>query len=142
MVILGVQGVSWAALRTLVLRVERRIGDAGPPYNFASEGCAEIAANFRADPKLAAFLDPAVHVEVDNEGHVTHKFVERLQLIKVMSNMESTDGRQFTNESPEGLPIAVFVIDKDKSSATLFRAPDPRTAPNVWPWTGREDDEV
>jgi hypothetical protein len=102
----------------------------------------EIAARFRSDPKLAAFLDPAVHVEVDDEGYVTHKFVERLQLIKVMSNMESTDGRQFTNESPEGLPIAVFVIDKDKSSATLFRAPDPRTAPNVWPWTGREDDEV
>jgi hypothetical protein len=84
----------------------------------------EIAARFRADPKLAAFLDPAVHVEVDNEGH------------------ETTDGRQFTNESPKGLPIAVFVIDKDKCSATLFRAPDPRTAPNVWPWTGREDDEV
>ena len=101
----------------------------------------EIAERFRTDPKLAAFLDPAVHVEVDNEGHVTHKFVERLQLIKVMSNMESTDGRQFTNESPEGLPIAVFVIDKDKSSATLFRAPDPRTAPKVWPWTGRENDE-
>jgi hypothetical protein len=102
----------------------------------------EIAAMFRADPMLAAFLDPAVHIEVDDEGHVTPKLVERLQLIKAMSKMDSTDGRLFTNESPQGLPIAVFVIDKDKSSATLFRAPDPRTAPDVWPWTGREDDEA
>jgi hypothetical protein len=105
------------------------------------KAATEIAAMFRADPRLAAFLDPVVHIEFDNEGRVTHKLVERLQLIKAMSDMESTDGRQFTNESPEGLPIAVFVIDKDRSTATLFRAPDPRTVPEAWPWTGLADDK-
>jgi hypothetical protein len=51
----------------------------------------EIAAMFRTDPVLAAFLDPAVHIEVDDEGHVTHKFVERLQLGLAASGLSMYD---------------------------------------------------
>jgi UDP-N-acetyl-D-mannosaminuronic acid transferase (WecB/TagA/CpsF family) len=98
----------------------------------------KVAEMFRSDPKVADLLDPAVYIAADGEG-VIASVVERLQLAKLISGLDSADWMPTSRESAEAAPIAVLV--RDESSVTVYRVPDPRNDPSRWPWMGLEPDE-
>ena len=98
----------------------------------------DVADMFRSDPKVADLLDPAVYISADEEG-VLASVVERLQLTELISGQNQAGPNPIWDEAPEGAPIAVLV--KDENGATVYSVPDPRTAPDLWPWMGIEDEE-
>jgi hypothetical protein len=98
----------------------------------------KVAEMFRTDPKVAALLDPAVYIAADEDGLIA-SVVERLQLAELISGLDSAAWMPTSGESPTDAPIAVFV--RDESSTTVYRVPDPRNDPELWPWMGLEDDK-
>ncbi len=90
-----------------------------------------VAEAFRTDPEVAELLDPAVFVGADEEDCAA-AVVERIQLAEVMSGVEIIEEKSAGEDSLERGPIAVLVMDK--TSATFYRVPDPRTDPELWPW--------
>jgi hypothetical protein len=65
-----------------------------------------IAEIFRTNSKIAYFIDPVVYVEAADEGYVTHRIIERLQLIAAMSGTQSDDRHWLADESRVGAPNA------------------------------------
>jgi hypothetical protein len=98
----------------------------------------KVAGMFRTYPKVTAILDPAVYIAADGKA-VIASVVERSQLTELIAGLEPIDRKPIWDESLEGAPIAVLVMDK--SGATVYRVPDPRTNPEQWPWMGLPDDE-
>ena len=98
----------------------------------------DVAEMFRSDPKVADLLDPAVYISADEDG-VLASVVERLQLTELISGLNQAELNPIWDEAPEGTAIAVLVTDEN--GATVYRVPDPRTDPNLWPWIGLEDEE-
>ena len=74
---------------------------------------------FRTDPRIADLIDPAVYIRADDEGrNVSYMVVERLQLIEVMSNVESDEGLLFADEPrEEGAPVAILVMDEESAGS-------------------------
>jgi hypothetical protein len=96
----------------------------------------EVAEAFRTDPAVAELLDPAVFIGAD-EDDCAAAVVERLQLAEVMSGMEITQGSGMRDQTSNRAPIAVLVMDQ--TSATIYSVPDPRTDPELWPWTASRE---
>jgi hypothetical protein len=97
-----------------------------------------VAETFRTDPKVAAFLAPAVYIAADEDG-VIASVIERLQLTELISGLDSTDWTPTLREAPEDAPIVVLV--SDESGMAVYRVPDPRNDLERWPWMGLEVDE-
>ena len=94
-----------------------------------------VAARLRNDPMVSELLDPAVFIAADDDG-CDATLVERLELIGLMSELELVASEP-SEEVPDDSAIAVLVADR--SGATVYLVPDPRTHPCLWPWTGPSD---
>jgi hypothetical protein len=94
-----------------------------------------VAETFRNDPDVGELLEPAVFIGVA-EDECAAAVVERIQLTEAMSGLEFLETIPLGDRSPESVPIAVLVMDE--SSATIYHVADPRTDPELWPWTGIE----
>jgi hypothetical protein len=98
----------------------------------------KVAEMFRTDPHVAELLDPAIYVAADADECVV-TVANGSELTKLIPDWELTHAERIDDESPRGAPIMALVMDE--SGVTIYRLPDPRTAPEVWPWMGLEDDE-
>jgi hypothetical protein len=101
------------------------------------DAAIRVAKWLRTDPMVAELLDPAVFIAADDE-HCYATLIERLELIGMMSEIETAAGEPL-DDLPDGAGIAVLVADK--SGATIYIVPDPRTHPWLWPWMGPEEDK-
>jgi hypothetical protein len=98
----------------------------------------KIAELFRNDPRVAELLDPAVILDA-YEQECEARLQERLQLTVLMSGEQLLRGDPINTEPSPHAPITVLVIDK--SGASAYRVPDPRTHPEGWPWMGWVPDD-
>jgi hypothetical protein len=119
-------------------RVERRLEVVGVHAIMLLSIAPTVAKMFRTDLRIADLLDPAVYIAADGDGLIA-SVVERLELIQLISELQSSDLESIWNRSPEQAPIAVLVADK--SDMVVYRVADPRAYPQQWPWMGLEDDE-
>ena len=69
-----------------------------------------VAERFRTDPTVCKLLDPAVCIVAD-EGRCGATFLERLEVIGIMSEIATTPGEPM-NEFPDSASIAVLVVDQ------------------------------
>ena len=74
-----------------------------------------VAEAFRTDPEVAELLDPAVFVGADEEDCAA-AVVERIQLAEVMSGVQITEEESAQEDSLEGAPIAVLVMDRTSTT--------------------------
>jgi hypothetical protein len=98
----------------------------------------KVADMFRTDPKIADLLDPAVYIAADDDG-VIASVVERLELLKVVSELRSNALKPIWEKTSEEAPIAILVTDE--GDVSVYRVADPRTCPDQWPWMGLKDDD-
>jgi hypothetical protein len=99
----------------------------------------KIAELFRNDSRVAELLDPAVILDA-YEQECEARLQERLQLTELMSGARLLHGVPVNAAPPEHAPILVLVIDK--TGASTYHVPDPRTHPEEWPWMGWGADEA
>jgi hypothetical protein len=98
-----------------------------------------IAELFGNNPHIAEFLDPAVILDAyEQECEVILQ--ERPQLTALMAGGQLLHGDPINAEPSEHAPITVLVIDK--SGASTYRVPDPKTHPTERPGIGRKADEA
>jgi len=97
-----------------------------------------VAEAFRSDPDVDQLLEPAVFVGVA-EGGCAAAVVERIQLTGAMSGVDVHEEPPVEEPPPGGVQIEVLVMDEQ--SATVYHVADPRTEPQLWPWSGGEGEE-
>jgi hypothetical protein len=99
----------------------------------------KIVELFRNDPRVSELFDPAVIVDA-YEQECEARLHERLQLTELMSGQKLLRGDPINAAPAERAPILVLVVDK--TGASTYRVPDPRTHPEEWPWMGWGADEA
>jgi hypothetical protein len=100
----------------------------------------KVAERFRADPKVAELVQPAVWIDANEEGCAA-VIIERLEVIEALAPYESTNGRGVADPASEEAPITVVVVHHtgNPPGAQTFNVPDPRKHPDRWPWMGDVD---
>jgi hypothetical protein len=92
-----------------------------------------VAETIRSDPDVDELLEPAVFVGVA-EGGCAAAVVERIQLTGAMSGVNVREEPPLGDPPPGRTQIEVLVMDEQ--SATVYHVADPRTEPQLWPWSG------
>lgn len=96
-----------------------------------------VAETFRRDPDVEELLEPAVFVGVAEDGCAA-AVVERIQLTEAMSGVNVREESPLGDPPSRGAPIEVLVMDEE--SATVYHVADPRQNPQLWPWSGGDEE--